>query len=252
MRLTSTSRTTSKSRTTGLIGPRWRDVGYGHEVDDDVLNMHEHQVDTLLSEGLHPCLTLFSNELPPEIEAFGGWRNRQTVDQFIDYVGAVASRLGDRVESFITFESPMRYLDETFRAGGETLIDAASAGMLDAAHHILVAHGEAARIIRAHSPLGRIGIELEPSPVRADPSATDSLESGWANHWFPHALAYGTYPEAVVEEFGWDQATVLHGDEFKLARAIDFIAISAENRPGSMIDSLALDYGFSQFSVLSS
>ncbi len=237
-------------RRTGVIRPIWRDVGHGLDVNEAVLDHHEQQVEALLSEGASPVVSLFLDALPGEVATFGGWSNRHTIDQYVDYVGLVASRLGDRVERFVTFSSPLRYLDNTYRSGGETLTEAAEAGMLAASHHMLVAHGKAIDMIRAHSPMARVGIGLEPKPTEPDLRASDTLEQGWSNHWLAHALAWGTYPPDVVREFGWGQTEVQPGDEAIVANPVDFIAINAEHRPGAMIDFLALEYGHDRFYIL--
>lgn len=246
------SRSTARAqRHTGVIRPIWRDIGHGLDVNEAVLDHHEQQVDALLSEGVAPVISLFLDAMPGEVATFGGWTNRHTIDQYIDYVGVVAARLGDRVDRFVTFSSPLRYLDEVFRSDGQSLVEAADNGMLAAAHHILVAHGRAIDMITAHSPMARIGIGLEPKPTEPDLRASDKLEDGWSNHWLAHALAWGSYPPDVVREFGWAQTEVLPGDDAIIANPGDFIAINAEHRPGSMIDFLALEYGHDRFFILS-
>ncbi len=237
------------NRPTGLIRPVWRDIGHGLDVSEHVLDDHSRQVDALLSEGVAPVVCLFEGSLPGEVATFGGWTNRQTVDQYLDFVAVVAARLGDRAERFVTFASPVRYLDEIFRSENQTLQDAASNGMLAAAHHILLAHGRAIDMIKAHSPMARIGIGLEPNPTKPDLAASDLLEEGWADRWFPHALSWGTYPPDVVNEFGWDQGIVRPGDGAIISNQLDFIAINAEHRPGAMIDFLALEFGHDRFHV---
>lgn len=237
-------------RRTGVIRPVWRDIGHGLDVNESVLDHHEQQVDALLSEGAAPVVSLFLDALPGEVAAFGGWTNRQTVDQFVDYAGAVSARLGDRVERFVTMSSPLRYLDNTFRGDGESLHEAAAAGMLTACHHMLLAHGKSIDMIRAHCPNARVGIGVEPRPTEPDIQASDELEAGWSDHWLAHALAWGTYPPDAVHQFGWGQTEVLPGDEAIIANPVDFIAINAEHRPGAMIDFLALQYGHDRFYIL--
>lgn len=237
-------------RPTGVLRPSWRAIGHGLDVNETVLDHHSSQVDALLSEGVSPVLSLFRDSLPGEVAAFGGWTNPKTIDQYVDYVGAVAARLGDRVDRFVTLSSPQRYLDSVFRPERESLREAADNGMLTAAHHMLIAHGRAVEMIKAHSPMARVGIGLEPHPVEPDIEASDTLEQGWSQRWLPHALAWGTYPTDVVEEFGWDQAAVQPGDDAIIASTVDFVAINAEHRPGVMIDFLALEYGLDRFYIL--
>lgn len=70
------------------------------------LDHYDRVVDELLAAGVTPEPTLYHWDLPTELEAAGGWLNRDTVHRFGEYVEAVANRLGDRVRHWYTINEP--------------------------------------------------------------------------------------------------------------------------------------------------
>ncbi|MDN6769329.1 MAG: family 1 glycosylhydrolase, partial [Bifidobacterium mongoliense] len=63
-------------------------------------------LDALREADITPVVTLYHWDLPQYLEDRGGWANRETALRFGDYVGAVASALGDRVGIWTTLNEP--------------------------------------------------------------------------------------------------------------------------------------------------
>lgn len=240
--------TESQLSETGRLTASWRDVGDGTAIDEEVLAGYHAQLDRLQETAGQICVVLCANDLPVDLASSGGWGNRAAADRFADYAGALAASIGHRVDQWITLSRPLATLDAMYRCDGASLGEAARSGMLDAAHHMLLAHGMAVRVLHAHSPFAEVGIELDfETTVPTDEGR--EVAGAWTTNWFPHALANGRYPNDAVEAFGWDQATVLDGDAMFLRRHVDFIAIHSSDRAGEMVDRLASEYGFDRFSV---
>lgn len=53
-----------------------------------------------------PYVTLNHWDLPQELQARGGWAERETVYRFVEYARGMAARLGDRVASITTHNEP--------------------------------------------------------------------------------------------------------------------------------------------------
>ncbi len=232
------------------ITTSWRELGDGDQVDHDVLEQYARQLDVFERNGQASCVVLQANELPADLEERGGWRLRETAARHASYAGALAARFGDRVDHWITMCRPLATLDQHFRLDGCSLTEAAANGMLDAAHHLLVAHGGAVQVVRAHVPGAEIGVDLDVELSMPAPDTDRTIAGGWPNQWFPHALANGTYPQAMVDAFGWSQESVYAGDESILTRQIDFVSVQASKRAGEMIGRLSSEHGFERFWVL--
>ena len=77
-----------------------------------------------------------------------------------------------------------------------------------AAHHMLLAHGEAMTALRSEmGPDGEAGIVLNLAPCQPAGDSNADLEAaerfdGYMNRWFLDALYRGEYPEDMVRLYG--------------------------------------------------
>jgi beta-glucosidase len=197
------------------------------------LDFYDRLVDALIGHGIDPIATLYHWDLPQALEDRGGWATRETALRFADYTALVHERLGDRVGTWTTLNEPwcaafLGYA-EGVHAPGRTEPAAAYA----AAHHLLLAHGEAVRVLRAGGA-PQVGLAVNPSAVRPanpdDPAdvAAARLVDGLQNRIFLDPAFGRGYPEdvlAVARRFGglaWLQA----GDEERIAAPVDLLGVN--------------------------
>lgn len=162
------------------------------------LDSYDRLVDNLLKDDIEPCLTLYCRALPPALEAVGGWSNPSIVDHFVDYAGAVAARLGDRVQHWTTINEPLVGTDHSDGRDSDT-----------GSHHLLMAHGAAVHVIRAHAPGSEVGIALGLAEIKPA-----------QRRRYVEALATGRYPSAGAVEK--ERA----GDLRVISRPIDFLNVT--------------------------
>jgi beta-glucosidase len=167
------------------------------------LDFYDRLVDELCAHGIRPVPTLFHWDLPSEVEAAGGWLERDTAARFAAYAERVVARLGDRARTWITLNEPAEHtllghaLGE-HAPGHRLLFDA-----LPVAHHQLLAHGLAAGALRAAgvTDLGIAnshGPTWPASPEPADTEAAD-LYDVLLNRLFADPLLLGRYPDGFGE-----------------------------------------------------
>ena len=163
------------------------------------LDFYDRLVDALLAAGVKPVPTLFHWDTPQALESAGGWLVRDTAEHFAAYADAVAARLGDRVDRWITLNEPaeltlLGYGLGQHAPGRQLVFDA-----LPAAHHQLLGHGLAVQALRARGATG-IGIANShgptwtASPAEADTAAAD-LYDLLLNRLFADPLLLGRYPD---------------------------------------------------------
>ncbi|MFJ6750420.1 MULTISPECIES: GH1 family beta-glucosidase [unclassified Streptomyces] len=163
------------------------------------LDFYDRLVDALLAAGVKPVPTLFHWDTPQALESGGGWLVRDTAEHFAAYADAVAARLGDRVDRWITLNEPaeltlLGYGLGQHAPGRQLVFDA-----LPAAHHQLLGHGLAVQALRARGATG-IGIANShgptwtASPAEADTAAAD-LYDLLLNRLFADPLLLGRYPD---------------------------------------------------------
>jgi beta-glucosidase len=199
------------------------------------LDFYDRLVDELLGAGIDPFVTLYHWDLPQALEDLGGWPRRETVDAFAEYVEAVAARLGDRVAHWITVNEPRVAAWLGYGWGMHAPGRASERDALAAAHHLLLAHGRAAEILRRESPAAEVGITLDVFPVypasddEADVAAARHFD-GFHNRWFLDPIFAGAYPANLVEHFGADAPRVEDGDFQLIAAPLDFVGINYYRR----------------------
>lgn len=214
--------------------PRVLPTGRG-AVNTRGLDFYDRLVDQLLARGITPYATLYHWDLPLTLHEQGGWLHRDTCRAFADFAEVVARRLGDRVHSYATLNEPrcsatVGYLEGRHAPG---LQDRGMA--LQAAHHLLLAHGLAVPALRAHTRSAQVGVVLDVKPYYAADSGADTahtvqMADGVFNRWFLDPLFKGHYPQDVwVAEQG-HQPLVQDGDLATICQPLDALGLNYYTR----------------------
>jgi len=208
--------------------------------NDAGLDFYDRLVDSLLSRGIEPWVTLFHWDFPQALFHRGGWLNRDSAAWFGEYAEHVVRRLADRVSHWMTINEPQVFLqlghaDGTHAPGlklslGEQLL---------AAHNSLRAHGRSVQVIRAESglqakigwaPVGHITFPINDAPadVEAARRATFSITKPnlWNNTWFGDPVCLGCYPEDGLALFGQHLPRFADGDLAEIHQPIDFYGVN--------------------------
>ena len=199
------------------------------------LRFYENIIEELERLEIKPNVTLYHWDLPQFLEDEGGWLNRDTCDAFAKYTEVVSERFGDRVSIYATFNEPwcssiLSYLHGLHAPGYRDRKKA-----LQAAHHLLLAHGLAMPILRKNAPKAMHGIVLNMSPFYAKGDSADNLELAKLAHsenneWFIEPLLLGRYPTLASDYYRDDLPTVEEGDLEIISRPIDFIGLNYYTR----------------------
>jgi beta-glucosidase len=199
------------------------------------LDFYDRLVDELLARDIKPFVTLYHWDLPQALEDAGGWPERATVDAFAEYVEAVAARLGDRVEHWVTTNEPRVAAWLGYGWGMHAPGRTSERDALAAAHHLLLAHGRGVEIVRRESPGAQVGLTLDVFPVY--PASDDEPDvaaarhfDGFHNRWFLDPIFRGSYPADLVEHFGENAPHVEDGDFELISAPIDFMGINYYRR----------------------
>jgi beta-glucosidase len=211
-----------------------RVVRPGGGINQAGLDFYSRLTDRLLSRGIEPIATLYHWDLPQWLEERGGWRNRDTAYRFGDYAELVASRLGDRIGSWITHNEPWVASFVGHAEGSKAPGDTSWPAAIAAAHHLLLSHGLAVERVRGVTSAAQVGITLNLSPVRpasaapADAAAAVRYD-GYLNRWFLDPVLAGSYPADLLsyyeQRFGPHQ-WMAAGDSQVIASDIDFLGVN--------------------------
>lgn len=197
------------------------------------LDFYDRLVDELLAAEIRPTATLYHWDLPQALEDRGGWAARETAARFLEYASAVANRLGDRVAMWNTLNEPWCSAFLGYGAGMHAPGRTSYADALAATHHLLLAHGRAAEMLRARCPHAQVSIALNAGTVRPASSAPADHDAarmidGMLNRLFLDPLLRGEYPADVVADTAWasDWSFVRDGDLAEISQPLDAIGVN--------------------------
>lgn len=82
--------------------------GRDDPVNEAGIEYYNKVIDSLISEGIQPWITIFHWDLPSNLEArYGGWTNTEEIGKdFERYSRLLFDRFGDRVKNWITLNEP--------------------------------------------------------------------------------------------------------------------------------------------------
>lgn len=192
-------------------------------------------LDRLNEKNIKPFVTLYHWDLPQYLEEKGGWLNRETAFRFSEYVDLITQAFGDRVHSYATLNEPFcsAYLGYEIGIHAPGIIGKEFGKK--AAHHLLLAHGLAMKVLNKNSPNTRNGIVLNFTPCY--PYSEDSKDIAAANladehlnHWYIKPLIDGSYPAILSSLPDEEKPEIVEGDMEIIAHEIDFMGINYYTR----------------------
>jgi beta-glucosidase len=218
-----------------LAWPRILPEGIG-TVNQRGLDFYDRLVDTLLARGIQPLATLHHWDLPIALYEKGGWTNRDTAYAFAEYADVVTSRLGDRVNWWLTHNEPWcsSYLSYYLGLHAPGLHDKQLA--VNVGHHILLSHGLAIPLMRSHlSAQAQIGIAIDFYPAYAAderPATLSAVQRAdtFRNRWFLDPVFRGSYPEGLFTGMGVEEPPIQEGDLAIISTPIDFLGVNYYSR----------------------
>lgn len=222
--------------------PRVLPEGVG-PVNQKGLDFYERLVDGMLAAGIEPWLTLFHWDYPLALYHCGGWLNRDSVKWFGEYAALMSHRLSDRVAHWMTLNEPPCYIElglgRGIHAPGDKLN---TEEVLLAAHHTLMAHGQAVREIRAAAkrPV-KVGIAMvggatipateSEADISAARKAMFAMESRnmFNASWWMDPVCLGQYPADGLRFFGDAAPRPQPGDLELMHQPLDFLGLNIYN-----------------------
>jgi len=209
----------------------WPRVLNGDVVNEKGMDFYSRLVDELLANDITPWLTLYHWDLPAALP--GGWTNRDTAKRFVDYATAMHERLGDRVRIWTTLNEPWCSSFLSYAGGHHAPGQTDPVAAIQAAHHLLLAHGWTIKALRELDPGASLGITLNFTPAIAasdSPADVDVARrlDGTNNRYFIEPITKGAYPADVLADLApiWPTDLVADGDLADIAAPIDILGVN--------------------------
>ncbi|HLP01547.1 MAG TPA: family 1 glycosylhydrolase [Opitutaceae bacterium] len=219
-----------------IAWPRIIPEGRG-AVNEKGVDFYRRLVDCLRAHGITPHATLYHWDLPqPLQDRYAGWQSREVAADFADYAAAVVSRLGDRIDRWITLNEITTFaLYSGYAApGGKPphapgIILPSPRAQSQIIHHALLAHGLGCQAIRATSPRPcRIAAAenfLSCVPIIETAEHIDAARRAFADSFVNgailHPLLHGCWDPAWAELHREKLPDVAVGDWKTIAQPLD-------------------------------
>lgn len=214
--------------------PRIQPKGYG-EINPAGIQFYNELIDTLLSYGIEPWVTLYHWDLPLTLQLESdGWLNPNIADFFTDYASICFEHFGDRVKNWITLNEPwvvaiLGYGQGVFAPGRVSNTEP-----YQAAHQLLRSHAKAVDLYRKQfqaNQKGRIGITnncdwREPLTDKPKDKAAAQRALEFFLGWFADPVYFGDYPQAMRERVGDRLPKFSPEDKALLKGSSDFFGLN--------------------------
>lgn len=195
------------------------------------LDFYDRLVDSLLTLGITPFVTLHHWDLPQSLQDIGGWTNRDVLGYFADYTSLVVHRLGDRVTHWITLNEPWCIAHFGYLSGEHAPGIKDKKAAIQVGHNLLVGHGLATQAIRSVDSRSQVGIALILSPYEPYVDSPENMavaEEQWRieGTWFLDPIFKACYSPEMLKACAIDAPHVRPGDFALIAQRLDFLGVN--------------------------
>lgn len=186
--------------------------------------------------GIEPLVTITHFDMPIHlIEAYGGWKSRQTIDFYLNLVKVIFARYHDLVKYWITFNEINMLMHAPFLGAGIYFEPGDNEKQIKyiAAHHELVASALTVKLAREMNPEFKVGSMLAGGfyyPYDSNPeNVFEAIEKNRENYFFTDVQSRGYYPSYALKELARKEIEIpfAPGDkEILQQNTVDFISFS--------------------------
>ncbi|KAJ7063477.1 glycoside hydrolase [Mycena amicta] len=183
--------------------------------------------------GMSNICTLYHWDLPQSLnDEYGGWLNRQVVNDFRMYARAVFAALGDSCALWVTMNEPRTFCTEGYGSDPESAPGVRSTfkEQYTCMHYALLAHAAAVDEFRQGKYKGKIGIKVDGGvslpldPTSASDQAAAARAMDFEVGWDVAPLYTGEYPAAVIAS-GALPLRFTPAEKVLLKGSVDFIGL---------------------------
>lgn len=202
----------------------------GDKVNPKGIAYYRNLCEELHRKGMKACCTVYHWDLPSEIQAEGGWANRQTAYKLLGLAKVLFKELGDLVDMWITINEAMCVTFLGYMTGYHAPGIKDQSQYIRSVHHVNLAHGLIVQEYRKTGLRAPIGITHNLETPR--PATRDAKDKLAVSHHidirsglYMEPMFRKSYPEYTTKELGW-VFPIENGDMEIIASPVDFLGIN--------------------------
>lgn len=208
------------------------------EVNQKGLDFYQKIIDLCVENNIEPMVTLYHWDLPQYLQdQYGGWEDRQIVDDYEKYAITLFKAFGDKVKFWITMNEQNIFT----RLGWQSAQHPPGKKDEDKLHyqvnhHAFLAHAKAVESFHELVPHGKVGASFAYHPSYASDSQPQNVLAkhdfdDLKNWWWMDVYAYGRYPKAALKYLEANNiAPVIEEGDLELfasaAKKVDFMGVN--------------------------
>ncbi|WP_374756100.1 GH1 family beta-glucosidase [Dyadobacter frigoris] len=200
------------------------------KINEKGIDFYNRIIDKCIALDIEPWITLYHWDLPQALEDRGGWKNREIIKWFSEYVSICADAFGGKVRNWIILNEPMAVAGLGYTTGMHAPGKKGLFNFLPVVHHLALCQAEGGRIVRDMVPDAYIGTALSCSHVQPFTQSVRDIRAARRadaimNRLFMEPCLGMGYPVDAFPFLKGISKFMLEGDEEKLAFDFDFIGL---------------------------
>jgi len=212
-----------------------RVINESGELNQEGVNYYLAILEALKARNIKAFVTLYHWDLPQYLEDKGGWLNRETAYKFSDYADKISRAFDGLVHAYATLNEPFCSAFLGYEAGIHAPGIKGKEFGKKAAHHLLLAHGLAMKVLAKNSPNTLNGIVLNFTPCypesdsQQDKQASDFADD-YFNQWYIKPIYHGQYPDILKQLPAEHHPDIQEGDMAIISHPTDFLGVNFYTR----------------------
>lgn len=199
------------------------------------LDFYKRVIEQCHLRGIQPWVTLYHWDLPQVLQDKGGWKNRDIISWFSEYVDVCTRHFGEDMKYWMILNEPSVFTTVGYLIGQHAPGEIGWFSFLKASHHVAMAQAEGGRIAKSNVPDGQIGTTFAMTHLMPetdhpnDKRATEKLDA-LINRLFIDPLMGDGYPIASNGLLKSIERYMKDGDDQKLVFDFDFVGLQNYTR----------------------
>jgi beta-glucosidase len=201
------------------------------QVNQKGVDFYNRVIDTCLKNNIEPWVTCYHWDLPQALQARGGWKSRDVLGGFEEYVSVCARSFGDRVKNWMVFNEPLAFTALGYLLGVNAPGKIGYGNFFPSVHHVTMCHGIGGRTLRHELPkTAKIGTTFSVAHVEAwknlprNDAARRHCDALFNRLFVEPVLGMG-YPVKDLPALSRLSDYILPGDEALMPFDFDFIGL---------------------------
>ncbi len=206
------------------------------KINERGVDFYNRLIDFCLENNIKPWLTLYHWDLPNELQKRGGWKNRDIIHWFNEYVFFCAKKFGDRVNDWMVLNEPTAFTALGYYLGVHAPGKKGLKNFLPAMHHAAIAQSAGAKVLKNYSSEFSVGTTFSFTSVEPlnktnerDLLAAEKVDALLNRLFLEPILGIG-YPEEYLSFFDKMGGLIKSNDFELMQHDFDFIGVQNYSR----------------------